>query len=225
MTSTWGDVVLDSFQNLWIGVVAFIPQFVVALVIFLLGWIIGSLLGRVVSQILKSLRVDEALEKTGLECVLKKGGITLNSGGFVGGLVKWFVIVAFLVASFEVLGLTQVNVFLQEVVLAYLPQVIVAVLVLVVAAVVGDIIQKVISASAKTAGVRTANLLGSIARWAVWLFGISAALIHLGIAEALINTLFLGLVIALSLALGLSFGLGGQDAAAKFIEEIKEEIG
>ena len=225
ITSTWGDVVLNSFQNLWFGVVAFIPQFVVAFVILLLGWIIGALLGRVVSQILKSLRVDEALGKTGLKHALEKGGITLNSGGFIGGLVKWFVIVAFLVASFEVLGLTQVNVFLQEVVLAYLPQVIVAVLVLVVAAVVGDILQKVISAGAKTAGVRTANLLGSVARWAVWLFGISAALIHLGIAEALINTLFLGLVIALSLALGLAFGLGGQDAAAKFIEEIKEEIG
>lgn len=222
--TTWGDVILGSFQNLGVGLIAFLPQFVVALVIFLLGWIIGALLGRVVSQILKSLKVDEALGKTGLERALERGGVVLDSGGFIGGLVKWFIIIAFLVAAFEVLGLTQVNVFLQEVVLAYLPQVIIAVLVLVAAAVIGDVMQKVVSASAKTAGVKTANLLGSITRWAVWLFGISAALLHLGIAESLINTLFLGLVVALSLGLGLAFGLGGQEAAARFIAKVGEEV-
>ena len=87
-TTTWGDVVLGSFQNLGVGLIEFLPKFVVALVIFLLGWIIGALLGRVVSQILKSLKVDEALGKTGLERALERGGIVLDSGGFIGGLVN-----------------------------------------------------------------------------------------------------------------------------------------
>jgi hypothetical protein len=53
--------------------------------------------------------------------------------------VKWFVIVIFLVASLQILGLTQVNIFIQQVVLLYLPQVIVAALILVVGAVVATI--------------------------------------------------------------------------------------
>ncbi len=223
-TITWGDVILESFQNLWAGMVEFIPKIVVSLVIIVIGWVIGALLGRVVTQLLKSIRVDEALSKTGIQQAFEKGGIQLNSAGFVGGLVKCFIIVVFLVASFDVLGLTQVNVFLQQVVLSYLPQVIIAVLILLAAAVIGDVMKKVVSASARTAGIESASLAGTVTRWAVWIFAVLAALLHLGIAQSLINTLFTGFVVAFSLALGLAFGLGGQEAAARLIEQIRQEI-
>ena len=223
-TITWGDVILESFQNLWAGMVEFIPKIVVSLAIIVIGWVIGALLGRVVTQLLKSIRVDEALSKTGIQQAFEKGGIQLNSAGFVGGLVKWFIIVVFLVASFDVLGLTQVNVFLQQVVLSYLPQVIIAVLILLAAAVIGDVMKKIVSASARTAGIESASLAGTITRWAVWIFAVLAALLHLGIAQSLINTLFTGFVVAFSLALGLAFGLGGQEAASRLIEQIRQEI-
>ncbi|MDP2705266.1 MAG: hypothetical protein U1D31_01655 [Patescibacteria group bacterium] len=223
-TNIWGDVILQSFQNLWTGIIEFIPQIVVALIILIFGWVIGALLGRVVTQLLRSIRIDEALSKTGLSGVLQKGGMELNSAGFVGGLVEWFIIIVFLVASFDVLGLKQVNIFLQEVVLIYLPKVIVAVLILLVAAVIADIIKRVVSASAKTAGIHAANLTGTIAKWSVWVFAIFAAMVQLEIAGSLINTLFTGFVVAFSLALGLAFGLGGQEAAARFIDEIKREV-
>lgn len=223
-TITWGDVILDSFQNLWAGMIEFIPKIVVSLVIIVIGWVIGALLGRVVTQLLKSIRIDEALGRTGIQQAFEKGGIQLNSAGFVGGLVKWFIIVVFLVASFDVLGLTQVNVFLQEVVLSYLPQVIIAVLILLAAAVIGDVMKKIVSASARTAGIESAGLAGTITRWAVWIFAVLAALLHLGIAQSLINTLFTGFVVAFSLALGLAFGLGGQEAAARLIDQIRQEI-
>ncbi len=223
-TATWGDVIRVSFENLWTGVIAFIPNFIAALVILILGWIIAALLGRVIAQIIHSLKVDEVLSKTGLQHALRKGGIELNAGNFLGSLIKWFVIVVFFVAAFDVLGLTQVNDFLKNVVLSYLPHVIIAVLVLLVAAVIADAMQRFVSASARTAGIHSANLLGNITKWAIWIFAVLAALIHLGIAPSLINTLFTGFVVALSLALGLSFGLGGQDAAARFIEKTREEI-
>ncbi|MEK7180700.1 MAG: hypothetical protein AAB706_04440 [Patescibacteria group bacterium] len=223
-TITWGDIILDSFNNLWAGMIEFIPKIVVSLVIIVIGWVIGALLGRVVTQLLKSIKVDEALSRTGIQQAFEKGGIELNSAGFVGGLVKWFIIVVFLVASFDVLGLTQVNIFLQQVVLSYLPQVIIAVLILLAAAVIGDVMKKIVSASARTAGIESAGLVGTITRWAVWIFAVLAALLHLGIAQSLINTLFTGFVVAFSLALGLAFGLGGQEAASRLIEQIRQEI-
>ncbi len=73
-------------------------------------------------------------------------------------------------------------------------------------------------------GVSTAALLGSITKWAIWIFGLLAALDHLQIAVALINTLSVGIVVALSLGFGLAFGLGGQQAAAQYIEKIRNEI-
>jgi hypothetical protein len=222
--NTWGEVLTVSFQNLWVGVVNFVPYLVVALVILIVGWLIGVLFGRAVWQVFKSLKVDDALRRAGFESFLRRGGINLDSGAFIGGLIKWFVIVVFLIAAFNVLGLDQVNLFLHEVVLSYLPRVIVAALILIVAGVIGDVTQRVVVASAKTAGVSSAHFAGSVAKWAVWVFAILVALSQLGIAATFSQTLFTGVVIALSLAVGLSFGLGGQEAAGKFIERLRGEM-
>ncbi|MCH7530050.1 hypothetical protein IIB50_02960 [Patescibacteria group bacterium] len=221
---TWADVLTRSLYDLWLGIVDFVPNLVVALVIFAIGWVIGAVLGRVVAQIVKSLKVDSALRSAGLEDVFSRAGFELNAGRFLGGLVKWFIIIVFLVASLDVLKLTQVNVFLQEVVLFYLPQVIVAVLILLVAAVIAEVMQSVVIGSAKAAGIRSAHFLGSVARWAIWIFAVLAALNQLGVATAFVQTLFTGVVVALSLAVGLSFGLGGQEAAARYIEKMRDEI-
>ena len=212
-----------SFYDIGRGVVDFLPKLIVALVIFVLGWAIGSLLGQVVSQIFKSLKIDSLLKSAKVDEVLKRAGFNLDSGRFVGDLVEWFVIIVFLVASLDVLGLTQVTTFLNEVVL-YLPQVIVAVLILLVAVVIAAAMQRIVVGAAMAAGVRSANFLGSVTKWAIWIFAVMMALFQLNIGGPLIQTLFTGFVVALSLAFGLSFGLGGQQAAAEFIDKVKGEI-
>lgn len=224
LLSTWGDVLVLSFQNLWVGVVGFVPNLVIAIVILVIGWLVGALIGRAIWQVFKSLKVDDALRQAGFETFLRRGGTELDSGAFVGGLVKWFVIVIFLVAAFDVLGLAQVNFFLQDVVLGYLPRVLAAALVLLVAGVIGDVTGRVVVAAARTAGVSSAHFVGAVAKWAIWIFAILVALSQLGIAAAFSQTLFTGVVIAISLALGLSFGLGGQEAASRFIEKLRGEM-
>ena len=52
------------------------------------------------------------------------------------------------------------------------------------------------------------DLLATIARVAVWGFGIVVAVNQIGVAQTLVNTLFMGLVGAVALAAGLAFGLG-----------------
>lgn len=223
--NSWGTVLQSSLQSLWMGVVNFVPNLVVAIIILVLGWLIGALFGRAIWQVFRSLKVDEALRRAGFENFLRRGGINLDSGAFIGGLVKWFVIVVFLVAVFNVLGLTEVNIFLQQVVITYLPRVIVAALVLLVAGVIGDTTERVVVTAARTAEVRSAHFAGSIAKWAIWIFAILVALSELGIAAAFSQVLFTGIVVAVSLALGLSFGLGGQEAAGRFIERLRGEMG
>jgi hypothetical protein len=66
-----------------------------------------------VEAIIGALKVDSALKSAGFEDVMKRAGHNLNSGRFLGALVRWFVIVVFLMASFDVLGLSQVNGFYQ----------------------------------------------------------------------------------------------------------------
>ncbi len=221
---TWGQTLTLSYQSLWSGIVSFVPNLVVALIILILGWLVGALFGRAIWQVFRSLKVDEALRRAGFEGFLRRGGINLDSGAFIGGLVKWFIIVVFLMAAFSVLGLTDVNTFLRDVVLNYIPHVIIASLVLLVAGVIGDVVERLVVTAGKTAQVRSSHFAGSVAKWAVWIFAILVALSQLDIAAIFSQTLFTGVVIAVSLALGLSFGLGGQEAAARFIEKLRGEM-
>lgn len=224
MLDAWRSVLQGSFYDIGVGVAKFLPNLVVAIIIFLIGWAVGELLGKVVAQIIRAIKVDSVLRSVRVEEILKRAGFNLDSGAFLGALVKWFIVVVFLVASFDVLGLNQVNVFLQQVVLLYLPQVIVAVAILLVAVVIGEVMERVVVGAANAAGVRAANLAGTVTRWAIWIFAVLTALFQLGIAAQFIQTLFTGVIVAISLAFGLAFGLGGQDAAGKFIDKMKHEI-
>lgn len=220
----WGGALTQSIVGIWYGVVSFVPDLIIAIVIFVLGWFLASLVERLVESIFKSFKVDVLLKSAGLEDVIERSGHKLNSGRFVGSLVKWFIIVVFLVASFDVLKLTVVNSFLKEVVLTYLPQVIISVLVLLVSVVIANAVQKLVTASARAAHVKSAALLGVVAKWAIWIFAILTALIQLGIASSLIQTVFTGVVVAAALASGIAFGLGGKEVAGRILEKTVHTI-
>jgi len=52
--------------------------------------------------------------------------------------------------------------------------------------------QKLVKASAKAANVRSANMLGSITLYSIWIFALIIALSELGIATAFMQILFTG---------------------------------
>lgn len=219
----WGDVFTQSLQSVWYGVASFVPNLIVALIIFAIGWVLAALVEKLVEAIIKAIKLDSGLRSAGMEDVVKRAGYNLNSGMFVGTLCKWFVIVVFLMASFDVLGLRQVNDFLREVV-GYLPQVIVAVLVLLIAAVVARAMQKLVVASAKAGHLHVAELAGRVTKWAIWIFAILTALYTLGVAPGIIQTLITAVFAGGALAFGLAFGLGGRDSAQKVIEKTSQAI-
>lgn len=223
LIQNWGDVFTQSLQNVWYGVASFVPNLIIALIIFAIGWVLAALVERLVESILKALKIDAALRSAGLEEVVKRSGHNLNSGLFVGTLCRWFVIVVFLMASFDVLGLAQVNLFLQQVV-SYLPQVIVAVLILMIAAVVANAMQKLVVASAKAGHLHVAELGGRVTKWSIWIFALLTALYTLGVAPAMIQTVLTAIFAGGALAFGLAFGLGGKETAQRIVERTSHAV-
>lgn len=219
---TWGDVIVMSLQQSWAAVANFVPLFIGALVVFVIGWVVAVALGKLVEQVVRALRVDALLSQLEVEKALERGGIRLNSGVFVGALVKWFLIIVFLLAAVNILGLSQVSDFLTQV-LFYLPNVVVAALILVIALKVAEVVERATRSSVEAAGMRGA-IVGVVARWAIWIFAVVAALQQLGVATILLQTLMTGLVAMLAIAFGLAFGLGGKEAAASFIERVRREV-
>ncbi|MDE2030823.1 MAG: hypothetical protein KGI58_00985 [Patescibacteria group bacterium] len=220
----WGVAFNESLIGLWYGFMSFVPSLLGAIILFIIGWIVGSVIGKAIAQLISALKIDKLFDSAGASDFMNRTGLKLNVGGFIGGIVKWFIIVVFLMASLQIMGLTQVNDFLSQTVLYYLPKVIIATFVLVIATVISDTMKKLVEASAKAANIRSANMLGSITRYAIWTFAFIIALSELGIATAFMQILFTGLVAGLAIAFGLSFGLGGKDAASRAIENISKDI-
>ncbi len=213
-----------ALETLARGVAIFVPRLIVAAIVFIVLWVVAVTLGKLVEQIIKALKIDQFLQSLGAEEPVERAGFKLDAGAFLGGLVRWFfIIVAFLVAV-DILGLTQVSEFLSNVVLSYIPNVIVAAIMLVAAAILADVAQKVVRGSVQAVNVQGAGFAGAVAKWAIWIFAILAALYQLNIVRELINTILTAFVAMLAIAGGLAFGLGGKDAASEFISKLRREM-
>lgn len=223
MTQTWADVTVQSFQVLWGGFISFLPKFIGAIIIFLIGWAIAIGLQRLFEQIFKVLKVDPLLEKLGVGKSLEKAGFKLHTGAWVGLIVKWFLIIVFLMAATEIIGLGEVTNYLKSV-LYYIPNVFVAALIMIVAVWAANVLQKVIMVSVSATNIKAANLSASLTKWSIMIFGLLAALMQLGIAPSLIQTIVTGLVAMLAIAGGVAFGLGGKDIAGDILGKFRKGI-
>jgi hypothetical protein len=217
------EILLDSLRVIWESVIGFLPTFLAALIVFIAGWLIAIFVGKLANRLIKAAKLDSLLVKLGVERTLTKAKLKLDSGKFFEELVKWFFIIVFLMAATDILGLTQVTLFLNTIIL-YLPNVIVAAVVLLGAAIISNFMYKLVKASANAAGLASASVVGTVTRWAILIFGLIIALSQLGIAANLMQTLWIGIVAMLAIAGGLAFGLGGKDLAAKTLEKIKQDL-
>ena len=221
IVQSWGVALQQAFNNLLWWAINFIPSFILAVIIFVVGWFIAALVGRIVAQAIKAVKVDHALRSAGVDDIVTRAGYRLDSGEFIGGLIKWFLIIVVLWAALTVMGLTAVTSFIALALLPLLGRIIVAAFIIVIAAVVAEVAQSVIVGAARAAGMAGAGIAGTVARWGIWVFAILAALDQLQIAPGVTQILSTGIVVALALAFGLAFGLGGQEAAARAIEKAR----
>lgn len=223
MIQTWSEVILSSLQGLWEGFVAFVPSLIGAIIIFALGWVIAAALGRLATRVLSVAQVDKIFDSLGVMKMVHKSGLDWEFSGFIGWLVKWFLVIAFFLAASDVLGLKEVANFLNSI-LGYIPNIFVAAIILLIAALVADFLEKLIKASMKAAGFAAPSTVGVMVRWSVWIFAFLAIFDQLGIAQNLVNTLFMGFVAFLAIAGGLAFGLGGQGVAKEMLEGLSKEM-
>lgn len=223
MVIDWYTVTFEALQGLWEGFIALIPSIVGALIIFIVGWFVALGIGRLITEILKKLKFNRLFEKGNWKEALEKADLKVDMAGFIGAIFKWTLVIVFLLAAVEVLGLDQFADFLKDV-LAYLPNVIIAALIFVVAIIIADILEKIVKAAVE--GIRTgyAQLAGAIVKWAIWIFAILAILMQLKVTPALIQTLFTGVVAMLVISAGLAFGLGGRDIANETLQGLRNKL-
>lgn len=214
---SFAQVVELSLFDLWGRLISVLPDIIGALIIIIIGLIIAPILGGVVKKIIDFLHIDALAQKMGVHDMVKGYSKKFTISNIIGQLVKWFFLLAFILAAADVLGWSRVSDFLNEIIF-YIPQVLIAVVILVFGVVAGKFFEIIVtkSLSGSQAPVDSPETLGAITRWAFVVFSVLAALLQLGIAPSLIQILFAGLVLSLALA----FGLGGREKASQLLDKI-----
>lgn len=215
--SDWGDAVFLAVSNALNTFIAAIPQVVGALLIILIGWILAGALARLTTELLRRAGADRLFAEHGGD-VYGSQSRRIQPSAVLGELVKWLIRIVFLVAAANVLGMPQVSELLNQILL-WIPNLIVAAIILLLAPLLGRFVRGAIEVGAGEMGFTNAPLLGRIAEIAILAFAVVIAINQIGIAANLVNTLFIGLVGAVSLAFGLAFGLGGRDVAAQITQD------
>lgn len=214
----WGDAVFLALSNALNMLLSAIPLVIGALVILVIGWILASIGGRVTTAALNRLGADRLFRLHGENVYGATVTTTWSPSVVSGEVVKWLIRLVFLVAAANTLGLTQVSQLLNQVIL-WIPNLVVAAVVLLVAPLFGRFLRGLIETGAGEMGFTNGALLGRLAEYAVLAFAVVIAINQIGIAANLVNTLFVGVVAALSLAFGLAFGLGGRGVAAELTRQ------
>ena len=211
------DTLMGSFRDAFAMILSAIPRIVGFIIIVAIGWFISSLIAKAITGLLRVIRFDELMQKSGLADFMNKMGTGIDSVGIVAGVVKWIVRVVVLLVAFDALGLPAVSDVMRQLLL-WLPNLVVAIFVLFIGGIAARALGNIVRGATAEGGFSNPETLSNVARTAVWSFAVVIAINQLGIATNLINTLFTGFVGALAIALGLAFGLGGRDLASRTLE-------
>lgn len=218
----WSEAILTSLAGAMAMFFAAIPKVIAFGVILVVGWFVAGLIARFVATVLRRIRFNELAMKSGFGGFVKNVGVNTDPAGFLASVAKWFIRLIVLVVAFDALGLPAVSDVLRQLLL-WLPNLAVGIVVLIIGGLLANGAFGLLRGATASAGFRHPELIANVGRVSVWIFAIIVAVNQIGIAQTLVNTLFMGAVALVTIALGLAFGLGGRDLAGKLLNKWYEE--
>jgi hypothetical protein len=213
----WGDAVLVSVTEALQNFIGFLPALVGALLVLILGWIVAGLLAGLIERVLKTIGFERAADSTGIDDFIRQAGSDWSASRIVAEIVKWFIRLIAIQAAASILGLTQISEIINAILL-WLPNLVVAIAIVVVGALIARFVGGLVRGATGEMGFANPELMGAIARYGIIVFAVIAAIDQLGIAETVVNTIFIAVVAAIAAAFALAFGLGGREVAGQIAQ-------
>jgi small-conductance mechanosensitive channel len=203
------------FREIAERIIAFLPTLVGAAVLVLGGWLLGRVLSWLTRRAVKAL-LDKLARQPTFGSALESSGAGEQAPRVIAGFVFWVILVFFVAAAMETLGLPVVTASLSRAAY-YLPNVLAALVVVFAGLIVGKIVGNAVSRAAMRTGIAFSLAIGATVRGTVILVAIVVALEQLEI-QADVLVVMVAVVAGAGLAgAGLAFGLGARTAVSNII--------
>lgn len=193
----------------------YLPTLLGSAVLLLIGWLAARTLKAITAHLAES--GMHRLSRTRPMRTQVQQSTTYRSLPDVSGrIVYWTVLLFFLAASLETLGLPAVSSVIGYVT-AYLPRLLIAVVIIFAGVWIGEITSAFLSRVAAHSGLERTELLGRSAQALIVVAAVIIALEQIGVDITILTTLAITLFAGILGAAALAFGLGAQNTAANII--------
>src|SRR6185295_20078162 len=189
----WSEAMLTALAGGLAMFFAAIPKVIAFAIILIVGWFVAGLIARLTARLLRAVHFNDLAERSGFGRFVSNIGVRMDSAEFLATVANWFMRLIVLVVAFDALGLPAVSDVLRQLLL-WLPNLAVGIVVLVIGGLVANAAADLVRGATATAGFRHPEVFSNLARAAVWVFAVIVAVNQIGIAETLVNTLFMGAV-------------------------------
>jgi hypothetical protein len=210
-------MLLEPVRVFLVQVGQFLPKLALAVVVLIAGWMLAKVARFTVVKALRAINFNVLTERAGMDGFLRQGGVESDTTEIFGVLIYWLVILAALIIGFNSLGLTYITDLLRQIVL-FVPKVIVALLILAFGAYFARFIGGTVMTYCRNVGIQDAELLGSLAQYAIMTFVVLICLEQVNVGGEIVRVSFLIILGGVVFALALAFGLGGQAKVAQMLE-------
>ncbi len=217
-------VVTEPLRGLFDKAAEYLPTVLAGLVVFLLGLLLAWLVKLLVVRLVKILKIEGAFLRSGVTEALQKMAVKDTPAKLIGRMFYWLVVVIFFILSLSVMKIPVIDDLLRRFLL-YLPNIFVALVIMAIGLFLGNFLGRAALIASVNAGIRLSGLLSKGVRTVILLFAAVMAFEQLGIARSTVVVTFTILFGGVVLALALSFGLGGKDLAASWLEKRLKKAG
>lgn len=217
MSELWQEAVVDAFRETTKRVLLLFPKLLALLTFLVLGLAFAWLIRFLFIRILKGIHFDQFCERIGLVPAMAKAGMMQPASHLVGRISFWVVFLLFGFMGIDAMDLPA-TASLMSAIIGFLPDVLAAGLLLLLGLLLANFFADAALIAAVNAQIEEARLIANMIRWAILIFTAAMVLTQLGIAKEIVvsafSIMFGGIVLALSIALG----LGGRNIARDLLE-------
>ena len=187
----------------------FIPRIVGALILLFIGKIVSGFVVRLAHKLLKAVKFDAIIDKSGLGAIVERGGYP-DSALLLAKVVGWIIMLVFIQLAVAALGIAAIEELINQLV-AWIPNVIIAIILIVITGAVANFVKGLLAPT--MANISAGETLLKVLVASIWILGGMMAIDQLGFGADIIDQLWNALTTGLAAILVIKFGIGGIWAA------------
>jgi hypothetical protein len=211
------NLILEPLREVYGTFKDFVPNLLAMLVILFIGILLARILRAILVRFLAAINFDSWSDRMGVTALLRKGDLWSKPALALSTIFFWVLIIVVLMTGLSALRIHAIDQLVSQF-FQYLPRALSAILILIIGYVLAGFISRAVLIAAVNSGYHYAKLLSQAIRLLLTVLILAMVLEELKVAPGIVLAAFSIIFGGIVMALAISFGVGGIDAAKRIIE-------